>query len=138
MSAGDGHGAGPFDLPLDLIDRLARSKIVPLEAKLQALTAWRAEVARDSSNPRAPDLMEWLYVAAIFITETASTARKARSRRAQSLLPVAKVAGATRPGDFRPNRHPEARAQRASKDDAVALRGLRFAQAPQGDGVDPS
>ena len=37
--------SGPVDLPLYLVERLLASRIVPREAKLAAIQAWRRELA---------------------------------------------------------------------------------------------
>ena len=41
-----------FDLPVSVLDRLIKSRIVPREAKLKSIESWQRELAECSSNSR--------------------------------------------------------------------------------------
>jgi hypothetical protein len=55
-----------FDLPLALLDRLLASRIVPHQAKIEAIDRWRDELIEAKSiDPHASELEERLAMALI-------------------------------------------------------------------------
>ena len=53
-----------LDLPISLLDRLLASRIVPLQAKLEAIARWREELSEAASvEPRARQLQQHLAMA---------------------------------------------------------------------------
>jgi hypothetical protein len=53
-----------LDLPISLLDRLLASRIVPLQAKLEAVARWRDELTEAASvEPRARQLQQHLAMA---------------------------------------------------------------------------
>jgi hypothetical protein len=53
-----------LDLPVPLLERLLASRVVPLQAKIEAIARWRDELMEVKSiDPRASELEERLSMA---------------------------------------------------------------------------
>jgi hypothetical protein len=72
--------ASKFNLPLSLLDRLLKSTVVPLEAKIKAVERWRLEIAEaHSSAPAIRELRSRLAHARHFLELQRSAASDASS-----------------------------------------------------------
>jgi hypothetical protein len=65
-----GAAMAKFDLPLPLLDRLLASRVVPLQAKINAIDRWRDELTEaDSIDPRVRELENRLAMAYVLLNK---------------------------------------------------------------------
>ena len=74
-----------LDLPISLLERLRASRIVPLQAKLEAVGRWRDELTEAASvDPRARQLQQHLAIAYASLRKAGSAKSGAGTGHARS------------------------------------------------------